>query len=279
MREALQQALERRRSGPIGSRLQQLYVGDRSGIGLATATTFWGHQMEVVLPELVSCELHRYGLIEPPLTALFVEVVTAGTVVYDVGAQFGYYSVLAAELGAQVHAFEPARQTLPSLQRNVGGEVAVVHAGLWNEPTMLELKDFGSRHSAVNTFLSVKDEELDEPEATYQVEVTTLDAYAEAARAVPDLVKIDAEGAELQVLQGARTTLTSHRPLVTVEVGDTPRYRTSRRALDFALELRYLPFDLCETGVRRHELRDDYTYGNVLLVPEETSDRWPQDAR
>lgn len=275
MREALQQALQRRRSGPIGSRLQQLYAGEHPGTTLATATTFWGRRMEVVLPELVSCELHRYGLIEPPLTALFVDVVTAGTVVYDVGAHLGYYSMLAAELGAQVHAFEPARHTLPSLERNVGHEAAVVHTGLWNDRTVLELNDFGSRHSAVNTFLSVKDQELDEPEATYQVEVTTLDAYAETARAVPDLVKIDAEGAELQVLQGARTTLTSHRPLVTVEVGDTPRDRTSRRALDFALELRYVPFNLCETGVRRHELRDVYAYGNILLVPEETSDGWP----
>lgn len=226
--------------------------------------------MRVVLPELVSCEIHEHGVIEAPLTALFLELVGPGTVFYDVGAHLGYYSALAAALGATVHTFEPSHGPLPDLRANVPGNVTVVPAALWDQETTLELKDFGAAHSAVNTLLSPKDEHLSEPVETYPVDATTVDRYVERTRDVPMFIKIDAEGAELQVLRGAEATLATARPYVTVEVGDTREQRTSRPALEFALERDYAAYDLTDAGLTPHTLRDDYPYGNVLLIPRGT---------
>jgi FkbM family methyltransferase len=63
----------------------------------------------------------------------------------------------------------------------------------------------------------------------------------------PTLVKIDVEGAELQVLQGARATLATHRPLVVFEhgLGSADHYGTRPEDVhDLLTELRYRVFDL-----------------------------------
>lgn len=269
-RRALKRALKRRRGRAIGTPLQEMYLREYGAPMPAGTTTFWGAEMQVVLPELVSCEIYEHGVIEPTLTALFIEVVRKGTVVYDVGAHLGYYSLIAAALGGKVHAFEPSKSTLPILEENVQNRATISPTAFWSEDTTLRLKDFGSAHSAVNTFLSPKDERLGEPEDDYPVRVTTLDRHVAKTGDVPRLIKIDVEGAELQVLQGAETTIRAAQPLVTVEVGDTAKERTSRSAIEFAIDLDYVPYELTDQGPRPHEVCDVYEYGNLLLVPRGT---------
>ena len=258
-------AAERRGRVPLRRRLR---------IGLArlrptvvSAATFWGDEMDVVLPELVSCEIYRYGIIEPGLSRAFLDLVEPGAVVYDVGAHLGYYSLLAARLGADVHAFEPAPETLSLLRRNAGARVTIAPQGVWESAGSLELKDFGARHSAVNTFLFSKDETLSDPARTHTVEVTTIDDYVSDSGEVPDVIKIDAEGAELEVLRGARRTIERHRPIITIEVGDSGGPPQSRKVLDHAAALGYEPFDMSPEGRTPHILKETYDYGNVLLLP------------
>ncbi|MDQ4024723.1 MAG: FkbM family methyltransferase [Actinomycetota bacterium] len=266
-RQRFRTALARRRGALVGTPLRDVYTGSYGEATVAQATTFWGARMQVVLPELVSCEIHAHGLIEPALTALLIEVANERSVVYDVGAHIGYYSVLARARGATVHAFEPSRDTLEVLLDNVPDDVVVAGMGLWSEETSLRFQDFGPRHSAVNTFLSPKDENLAEPELTYDVGVTTIDRYVERTGDVPTIVKIDAEGAELQVLQGGETTIRKTQPLITLEVGDTSSSRTSRGAVELALELGYVAYELTGGGLHPHVLGDAYGYGNLVMVP------------
>ena len=74
------------------------------------------------------------------------------------------------------------------------------------------------------------------PDATAHVEqvvqLTTLDAYAIEG---VDLIKIDVEGCELEVLEGARRTITASRPVLIVEIKDCHYDRVA----DFAAELGY----------------------------------------
>ena len=265
--EAFRKALLRRDHGLVGTPLQRTYVEEWPTPTEVTATTFWGSPMEVVLPELVSCEIHRYGLIEPGLTALFLDVVGPDWIVFDVGAHLGYYSMLADELGASVHAFEPSDQTRPRLHRNAGERVRILSEGVWHAETILELQDFGAGHSAVTTFVSSRDTTLQEPAATYPVPVTSIDSHVKKTGVTPNLIKVDAEGAELSVLHGAEETIRSARPLITVEVGDTEVEKQSRATLEFALDLGYKLFEMTPEGTPPHVLRDTYSYGNILLAP------------
>jgi len=254
----------------VGSELQEAYRERYRDPQVVEAVTFWGESMRVVLPELVSCELHRYGLIEPGLTRAFIELIEPGMVVYDVGAHLGYHSLLASRLGAVVHAFEPAPATLPLLKHNLGGRAIVEERGVWAAPASLQLKDYGAGHSAVNTFLEPADDELGEPETTHEAELTTIDRYARETGAMPGFIKLDVEGAELQVLRGAAETIAAVSPVMTVEVGDTAR--DSREVLEHAIASGYDAFEMSPSGIDRHVLRDRYGYDNILLIPR-SSDR------
>ncbi len=225
--------------------------------------------MEVVLPELVACELYEHGVIEPDVTSWVIELVTPGTVFFDIGAHLGYHSLLAAALGGDVHAFEPTPSTCQMLKRNVTAGVTVVEVGMWSDDTVLELQDFGSKHSAVNTFETVKDETISAPTTSYRIPVTTIDTYVRASGATPDVIKIDAEGAERAVLAGGVETIRRARPVICIEVGDTAVARSSRAAIDFACHLGYVPYELADGAMRVHETRDRYSYGNLLLVPRD----------
>ena len=269
LRQAFDEAFERYSNGVVGTPLQEEYRREWPEPVVASTETFWGEPIDVMLPELVSCEIDRYGLIEPGLTALFIERVTADSVVFDVGAHLGYYSMLTNRLGAEAHAFEPSKETLATLRKNIGSGVHLVPKGAWRWEGTLELKDFGSEHSAVNTFVSSRDEDLEDPDTSYAVAVTSIDRYVAETGAVPDLIKIDAEGAELEVLRGATTTLREARPIVTIEVGDTETDKHSRAAIEYAQAVGYSPFDLTPSGVQPHVLRDVYSYGNILLLPSE----------
>lgn len=128
--------------------------------------------------------------------------------VYDVGANVGAYTVLAARQCAAVHAFEPDANNLSRLRRNVQlnrfANCTVVSAAV------------GSFDGPAN-FCSGKDAcvgQLD-PVGSVVVRCVSLDSYA-AAHGAPDLIKMDIEGGEIDALAGARGLFRSKRPLLFV---------------------------------------------------------------
>src|SRR5205823_1875398 len=87
-----------------------------------TARTFWGREMSVVLPDQVSVSLYRYGFVEEGLIRLVLEYVKPGMTFFDIGAHFGFFSLLASSLvgdAGQVHSFEPTPNTFAVLEENV----------------------------------------------------------------------------------------------------------------------------------------------------------------
>jgi len=226
--------------------------------------TFWGDSMTVVLPEEVSCRIYEFGIWEPGLTRLLIDRIRPGWVLFDVGAHFGYFSLLSSHLGAKVHAFEPTPTTCKMLRSNVGDRVSVNEVALWNANGSVPITDFGVVKSAFNTV--GKTNNLTDKTAAHtviQVPATTIDDYVARTGAVPHLIKLDVERVEEQVVDGAHRTLANHKPLVTVEVGEGEE---SRRLLHQMAEMGYRPFDITIEGVSPHSLRSSYTYDNLLLV-------------
>jgi FkbM family methyltransferase len=244
-----------------------------------TAHLFDGQRLRVVVPEIVGTELYRRGVIEPSVTRLLLTRLRPGMVFVDVGAHYGYFTVLAHRLvrpSGRVVAFEPSRRAARLLRRNAAHRESVVveEAAVGERGGTAELRDFGPRHSAVNTTLAtarVPTAERDRlrPE-TYAVPVVSLDEYAAANDLRPDIVKLDAEGAELAILTGMRTVLRDARPIVVLETGDydgmaSPNTASSIDALEDA---GYACFE--DAAARQpHRRRARYGYGNLVFVPPE----------
>lgn len=245
---------------------------------------FWDAGMNVVLPESMSQVLYRYGILEPGLTYFLLFYLKPGMTFFDVGAHFGYFSVLASDLVGKtghVHAFEPTPSTFAVLHQNlsVKGNATPHPVAVWSEDSTLMLTDLGTRFSAHNSAFAPRlrqgrsTDRLMTKKRVYQACATSLDLNIAATGAVPDFVKIDAESAESHVLAGMEETFTLHRPIVTLEVGDfgvsdTP---SSRALLEMVLRRGYVAFEYSSGAIRRHLLTTDYKYDNILLVPEEHS--------
>lgn len=128
---------------------------------------------------------------------------TAGEVVVDVGASYGSYSLSAAAHGAEVHAFEPEPSVFADLRRNAeanGFPIILHNSGLWDGDGSIDMASYAP-HWPPGTI-------------TAPFQMATLDSFG-----LPrvDWLKVDVEGAEVEVLLGAQETLARCRPRVIVE--------------------------------------------------------------
>jgi FkbM family methyltransferase len=149
------------------------------------------------------------GTYEPEQTAAFQQVVRPGSVVYDVGAHYGYYSLLASQLAGpsgRVIAFEPSPRNLSVLRRHIqlnhADNVTVLETAVSDHEGEARFDD---RAGSGVGHLS--------PTGPITVRLTTLDALGERFPA-PDVVTIDVEGAEEAVLAGGRSLLEHTRPAI-----------------------------------------------------------------
>lgn len=170
-----------------------------------TAMTFWGDEMIVLIPEHVSLRIFGFGYFEEGLTKMVLEYLKPGDTFFDIGAHFGYFTLLASSIvgeRGQVHSFEPTPSTFAILQSNVGGGSNVIlnNCAVFSKETTLSFNDYGAEYSAFN---SSTNERADRPNPpTFEAQAISLDQYICSKKIVPSFVKIDAEGAEYQILTG-----------------------------------------------------------------------------
>jgi len=170
------------------------------------------------------------GDAEPEVQQALAGLVKPGQVVYDVGANIGFFTILCSRLvgpDGHVYAFEPIPENLQTLRHNVAlnglRNVTIVEKALSSSTGTAEMfvSPWSAFHS-LNVEGATKVEDHGPEEGEITVQTVTLDEFVtrEGGR-VPDLVKIDVEGAELIVVQGMGETLRSTRPLLLVELHDT----------------------------------------------------------
>ncbi|MEW5930234.1 MAG: FkbM family methyltransferase [Gemmatimonadota bacterium] len=167
------------------------------------------------------------GTYEPEQTRLFREHVRPGDTVLDIGAHVGYYSLLSSVLagdGGTVWAFEPNPRNCAFLRRHVEinrrGNVRVTEAAVSDAAGRARF-DFG-RGSGTGRLSG---------DGAIEVETVRLDDFVRERGISPTAVKVDVEGAEVQVLDGARATLAEHRPVIFLSTHGAEVHRASMQLL------------------------------------------------
>jgi FkbM family methyltransferase len=183
----------------------------------------------------VSAELIESGIWETFETRLFVNRLKPGAVFVDVGANIGYYTVIADQLVGEtgaIFAFEPERDNFALLQENVRGcqclNITLNRAGLSNRNSMAQLY-LSSDNLGDHRLYDVGDRE------SQPIDLVRGDD-ALAGRVV-DFLKIDTQGAESQVIDGMKQTI-----------------RNNADHMDVVLE--FWPWGLMEAGSSARELID-----------------------
>lgn len=157
---------------------------------------------------------------EDEAVGAFAKLIAGKKRVFDVGANWGFYVLLAHKhrsSGCEIVAFEPHPQSAKELRTQIElngiGQATVIEAAMSDRDGTLEFLDTGS---AIGQKLAALGEN-GAPSRNIRVRTMTLDAAAEQFGA-PDLIKLDVEGAENLVLEGGKNVMSEHRPALVVEV-------------------------------------------------------------
>lgn len=201
------------------------------------------------------------GALNFEYTDIFVKLIRRVKGFYDIGANIGYYSLLAASENptATIVGFEPASGPLHYFRKNVDANSFsqirvedIALSDIQGELTFFEIKNrkytylthnlagesnAGSKTSGKN-FVPV------------QVKATTLDAYVSQHHDVVDLIKMDTEGTEHLILQQASQTIAAQKPIIICET----LFNTIEAELDATMRAHgYLFFNNVPGGLQQVE--------------------------
>ena len=168
---------------------------------------------------------YALGTTEPEIQDIFAAQVKPGSVVWDIGANVGFYTVIASRLvgTGQVIAFEPLPSSCAAIEQNLKlngmTNVEIVGIAVSDEIGTATLNVYGGSTTAR---LGTRESSKVGRTPLYQIEVpvSTIDAQLEAFPA-PALVKMDIEGAEAPALRGATALLTQVKPTLICELHGT----------------------------------------------------------
>ncbi|WP_198375985.1 FkbM family methyltransferase [Neoroseomonas rubea] len=162
-------------------------------------------------------------------------------VIVDAGANIGNHTVFFAKIcqAKEVHAFEPLRSVFAILQRNVAlnalSNVRCHNLALGASEGRAELHSFPHVNIAASVFGAAAD-------GAYPM--ASLDALALPKM---DVLKIDVEGAQVPLLEGARHSIKRHRPLIWIELranhGEYEPGDAALRSLGYAQTEQISPVD------------------------------------
>ena len=228
----------------------------------------WGGVFRGRTEDVIQRYLYALGVWEPNVTRLMQDHLRAGDIVIDVGANIGYHAVLSARLvgpSGHVLAVEPSPTIRAQLIENVhandvAGIVEIVPVAVSDSPGELRLVPGPATNVGLATVVH-----SDEPDAGHVVRADTLDNIVDGAGLDPQrvrLLKVDVEGAEVNVLRGARRVLSTlpFGALVVVEV-EPSRLAAAGGSVVEAVQL------MVGLGYRPHRIDNDYDVERVARDP------------
>lgn len=197
---------------------------------------------------------YQENLWEPPVQIALRDLCRPGDIVFDVGANFaGLTTVMSRMVGPKgiVCAFEASPRIVDKTQRNL------VLSGC-NNVQLFHNAVYHTSHETVKIFLGshLNDSIYSEngEGSSYEVKTIALDDFIAHTKLVPNLLKMDIEGAEFDAIQGLQSTLVSAKPHLLLET-----QREDSRCLDFLRDLGYIALDL--NTYREVKTIDDYPVG------------------
>ena len=207
----------------------------------------------------VDWNLHRsftYGSWEPEVVATIQKYVKPGMTVLDIGAQSGFYSLLCSRLvgpQGQVIAFEPLPANFRMLEENIrlnGLRNVTAREEAVAERSGSMRFDFPHHEPTLVAGPVLAGESQD----VLTVRGISLDDWFREAAAPVHLLKMDVEGAELDVLQGASSMLNACHPDMVIELHNMEKQSGPRPAVMLIEALGYEISWLGEIGSTAHIL-------------------------
>ena len=201
-----------------------------------------------------------YGCSERLECSFVIQFLKEGMVFFDVGANFGQYTLLAADKVGQtggIHSFEPSDRLFEELKYNVAinNFQGICNLNCVAVSDSIGTAQISKYEEGAEVFGSLGTRQRKEASVigSQTVETITLDSYVKNNRIHHvDLIKMDIEGAELLALRGASELLRrDDAPAILLEASDVNCSGFSYKAidiLDYLESLGYIMYEFDSTG-------------------------------
>jgi FkbM family methyltransferase len=228
------------------------------------SSAFFGEKMNLLLPSgtdiyLTGGKAHDS---EIRLARFLIHNLKEGDTFVDIGAHFGYFSLLARCLvgkSGAIYSFEASPSTFKMLNKNIGNKnnIECYNLAVSDEVSELKFYEFPNLYSEYNTLeiQQFRDEKWfkNHPPQEIRVKSVTLEGFLANHELTPDIIKIDVEGAESKVINGLKKYLSKHSPLIILEYlsngrGNLP-HRQAEKSLSF---FGYKSFAIEKNGKLKH---------------------------
>lgn len=228
------------------------------------STTFFKTQMHLLLPS--STDIYLIGGkshdSEIRLAKFLINQLNSGDTFIDVGAHYGYFSLLASKLvgnSGNVFSFEASPTTYRIFEKNAKQTDNVFSHNLAVSDSNEHLKfyEFPNLYSEYNSLdiEQFKNEKWFSEYKPKEVNVKSimLDDFFSDKKLNPKIIKIDVEGAELKVIKGFEKYLLDNTPLIVIEYLSDERGNTAHVEAEKLLDsLGFQPYIINSTGNLQH---------------------------
>lgn len=245
----------------------------------------WGDKFAGVLPEGVSTYIWRKKCFEPRTSLLLTKILSPGDTFVDIGAHFGYFSLLASRIvGALggVISIEAMPATFEGLKKNILlndiKNINPYNIAAYSEKSTLQFKDFGSAYSSLNTAFDVRGalEGKNVEHVTINVSADSLDNIL-VGRDLSKIsvIKIDAEFSEEYVLKGMANLIKNYSPYILMELGGAEADVGDRMA-NIRVEMEMMGYNFYRLGDKGIQLvlaEKIVDYDNYLLAHQSKIDK------
>lgn len=241
---------------------------------LKKASLFFGGNMDVLLPAATDIYLTggKTHDSEIRLAKYLIGNLELGNHFLDVGAHFGYFSLLASSIVGEkgrVVSVEPAKGTFEVLSRNIinKNNIKALHRAVSGTPGTVSFYEFPVLYSEYNALNIEKFQQeawiQKNPPVKTEVQAITIDELLAAEQIQPAIIKIDVEGAEVQALSGGTKTWEEGKCTVIMEYLDEGEATSYTAAADILYSHDYRSYmigndgELVETTDILSRMRDE----------------------
>ena len=236
--------------------------------------------MRLDITEYLQAHLYVFGDYELPTIRFLRNILKTDSVCLDVGAQMGYLTLAMATSASRqtiVHSFEPESNNAERFRENVSLN-ALTNVTLHQTAVSTvdgTLKLYLSNDRNAGTHSTVYIESNVSPDFV-EIPSTTLETFVrQQCLKTVDLIKIDVEGAEIDVINGAIEVLRQHKPVVIMELSDhlqQARGKTCSEFKQFMMSFGYNAYFINEDGTLRScPLNASHINDNIVFLHPESS--------
>lgn len=212
-------------------------------------------------------------------TGWSIQLSKKANIIFDVGCNIGINSILFNQFSSakKIYLFEPNPDALSiavenSILNDFAEKVRIFNYCISNENDQV-MKFYSVLEGAAGSVYEDFSKTASDLRSSYNVKTKTIDAVCEDENIIPDFVKIDVEGHEFQVLEGASKTATKGKTQFLVEMHSSnllSMEENSNKVLVWAIKMNYKILYLSKmVFIKNSDLIKNRGRCHLLLVPED----------